>query len=139
MKPDRINCQNCSKEIARGKWCSDKCRMANKRVQKLVDSMPKPEHIPKSNINKVEQIVPEQSENEQPEQSDDFRSTLCKTDKTFYDRAMKDFKEPYYKFETELKDSVCILESCGAKFKTSLRMLRFCSYQHYSDALSGRH
>ncbi len=32
-----MKCEQCNKEIVRGKWCSDRCRMANKRA-------PKPEH-----------------------------------------------------------------------------------------------
>lgn len=120
MKPDEVTCQNCGKQIAKGKWCSDKCRMAFKR---------KPEQKPKPNTNKGEQTIPEQH-------SPNIRDSLTKTDQTFYDRAMRDFEKPYYNFSDELREEECL--HCGDKFKTSMAMLRFCSYQHYSDALSGK-
>lgn len=128
MKPDRVVCQNCGKEIDRGKWCSDKCRMANKRTAKPEQSTAKVEQNTNPNTNKGEHLNPEQLENEQPEQ-DTFRASLTKTDKTFYDRAMRDFKNPYYNFDAELHEEKCLF--CGEKFKTRLRMGRFCSYEHY--------
>jgi hypothetical protein len=127
MKPDRKICRNCGKEIDGKKtYCDDACRMAFKRN--------KPEHLDNPNTNKAEQNEPEQAESEQPEQMRDF---LTKTDKTFYDRAMLDFGEPYYNFlEKPVYSATCL--RCRNKFKTTLGMLRFCSYQHYSASLSGR-
>lgn len=120
MKADPVFCNNCGVEIPKGKWCSDKCRMANKRTKK-------PEQI-SPNTNK---ILPEQAKVEQPEQND-FRASLTKTDKTFYDRALKDFGRPYYYYTDNLQEKNC--ELCRAKFKTGLPLNRYCSYKHYSEA-----
>lgn len=121
MKPDKLVCGNCGKEIPKGKWCSDKCRMANKRTKK-------PEQI----IPNTNKSLPEQPNEQKPEQ-DDFRASLTKTDKTFYDRAMKDFGEPYYRFGGDLRKGVCGF--CGAKFTTTLALNRYCSYEHYRLSL----
>ena len=87
-----------------------------------------PEHLDNPNTHKPAQIVPEQ----QPEQTDDLRSTLTKTDKTFYDRAMKDFNEPYYRFNGQLRKLKCSF--CAEVFSTNLSLNRYCTYQHYSQA-----
>lgn len=68
--------------------------------------------------------------------SDTFLDSLTKTDKSFYDRAIRDFKEPYYKFGETERTEKCL--QCDSEFKTTLSMLRFCSYEHYSDALAGK-
>lgn len=81
------------------------------------------------NTNKHEQIVPEQ----QGEQT--LRDSLTKTDKTFYDRAMKDFGEPYYHFQGTLKKNKCGF--CGKAYSTNLTLNKYCSYQHYRESLSG--
>jgi hypothetical protein len=99
--------------------------MANKRHEQ-------PEQNSNPNTNKPEHFEPEHTN----PNKDEFRATLTKTDKTFYDRAMREFKEPYYKFGDKLKEVSCL--RCRDKFKTSLSMLRFCSYEHYSDSLSGK-
>lgn len=140
MKPDLITCNNCGKPIPKGKWCSDKCRMAYKRTQPEQEG----EQTNNPNTNKPEQMKPEQAKVEQPEH-DEFRATLTKTDRTFYDRAMRDFKkpdgtpDPYYNFgEKAVAEKVCDMGSCGVTFKTTLSLLRYCSYQHYSESLGGK-
>lgn len=95
--------------------------MAYKRVE--------PEQNSNPNTNKPEQIVPEQAKVEQPEH-------LTKTDQTFYDRAMRDFGKPYYRFnETPVREKICDMGRCGKKFKTTLSLLRYCSYEHYSQTI----
>ena len=126
MKPDKIVCRNCGKQIDRGTWCSDKCRMAFKRKPEQKAEHEQPEHE-----QKPEQTQPEQPESEQPEQN--LRDTLSKTDKTFYDRAMKEWGEPYYKFSEVKRTVVCA--QCGGKFTTSLSLNRYCSYGHYRESL----
>lgn len=128
MKPDKNTCLNCGKQIgSRAKYCSDKCRMAYARNPNKQDA--EPEQITNPNTNKGEQNVPEQP----TRTNDSLRSTLSKTDKTFYDRAMKDFGEPYYNFDWAEREAKC--GYCGAKYKTMLRLNRYCSYQHYSQAI----
>lgn len=132
MKPDKFTCQNCGKQIAKGKWCSDKCRMAFKRNPNKSEQ--KPEHEQPEHTEKGEQTLPEQPTRTEPPE----REELSKTDKTFYDRAMKDFNEPYYYFhELPLTTRNCL--RCGKEFKTTLRLLRYCSYNHYRKALEVRH
>lgn len=124
MKPDLITCNNCGKPIVRGKWCSDKCRMAFKRIE--------PEQKLNPNTNKPEQIEPEHIKVEQPEQKT-LRDSLTKCDRTFFDRAMRDFHEPYYIFTDTLRDIICGF--CGEKAKTGLSLNKYCSYDHYSKSL----
>lgn len=133
MRPDKKVCLYCGKEIDGKKlYCDDAHRMAFKR-----QSEQEPEQKDNPNTNKVEQILPEQAETEQPEQS--LRDSLTKTDKTFYDRAMKDFREPYYHFgEIPVTKKVCDRGDCKQTFKTTLRLLRYCSYDHYTRTISGR-
>lgn len=100
--------------------------MAYKRTEKAN----KPEHEqPKTRTNVPEQTNPN---------TDEFRATLTKTDKTFYDRAMRDFKEPYYRFSNKVHDETCIMQSCKSKFRTSLAVLKYCSYEHYSQSIAGK-
>lgn len=125
MKPDTRVCKNCGKEINRGTWCSDKCRKAYVRNPD--------KDTPKSDKN------PDKP-NPDTQKSDKFRNSLTNTDKTFYDRALRDFKgNPYYRFgEINPAERNCILESCGKSFKTSLKLLNYCSYDHYREAIGGR-
>lgn len=118
MKPDKLLCQNCQKEIPRGKWCSDKCRKAYARNPDKKPDISKPD----TDKSQVGQIV----------YSGDIPSNITKTDKTFYDRAMKDFGEPYYNFNGRLRKEEC--RKCGKKFDTRLSLLKFCSYGHYKIA-----
>ena len=127
MRPDKQTCKNCGKEIEGKKtYCDDACRMAFKR-----NPNKQPEQNNNPNTNKAEQIEPEQSN---PNNDMDFRSSLTETDKTFYDRAMKDFGEPYYYFGNNTHQEKCI--RCSKSFKTTLNALRFCSYQHYTEELT---
>lgn len=131
MKPDKVSCLYCRKELdgkANKKFCSNAHRMAFVRVK---SSNPhKTEHLPA-------QTEPEQqgSSIENPrgntfDGNPNIPGDLTATDRTFYDRAMKDFGEPYYRFgEKQLEDKVCIY--CGKKFRTTLSLLRYCSYNHY--------
>lgn len=130
MKPDKVVCMNCGKQIQKGKWCSDSCRMAFKRNPNI-----QPEQKP-------EQTNPNIDSNtniSQPEQDkaniDEFRAGLTKTDKTFYDRAINLWKEPHYDFGGILRDSACA--QCGDKYKTRMSLLKYCSYKCYSNAISG--
>ena len=117
MKPDKNVCLNCGKEISqRAKYCSDRCTKAYKRNS--------------------DKKGPEVGQNSDIPQLGQVKSDMTETDQTFYDRAMKDFGEPYYKFGESEREETCL--QCDKKFKTTLSMLRFCSYKHYSDALAGR-
>lgn len=90
-------------------------------------------------VTKPAQTVTNESVTPKKEQSvtkDTFRETLTKTDKTFYDRALRDFKgDPYYKFTDDLREAEC--DKCGVKFKTGLSLLRYCSYEHYNQTIKG--
>lgn len=114
MKPDKIVCLYCGTQINKGKYCSDAHRMAYKR---------QPEQIDNPNTNKPEQKVPEQS-----------NPNMTTTDKTFYDRAMRDFGEPYYNFDSELRENDCA--QCKKKYKTRLALNKYCSYEHYKEAIT---
>lgn len=132
MKPDPNNCLNCNKEISnRAKYCSDKCRKQYERS-----------NAGRSPNSDKRSDKPNPDTQKEPTRTgpgqDGFRDTLTATDKTFYDRAIKDFGKPYYKFSDKIQEHTCAMGSCGKKFKTSLSMLRFCSYRHYSEALSGK-
>ena len=124
MKPDKKTCLNCTTEIGnRAKFCSDKCRKqyernSDKRSDKANSDKPNSE-LGQANSDK-----------------DEFRATLTKTDKTFYDRAMRDFKNPYYIFTGEVTERVC--DTCKDKFKTAMPLLRYCSYEHYSNTIGGK-
>lgn len=121
MKPDKNTCLNCGKQISsKAKYCSDKCRKAYSR---------------KSDIN-PDKLNPDTDKTQvgQPK-SDTFRDSLTKTDKTFYDRAMDLWGEPYYKFRPgEEREAKCGF--CGEKFKTTLSLNKYCSYQHYHQSLT---
>lgn len=131
MKPDKKTCLNCGKEIEGKKmYCDDACRMAFKR---------QPEQTSNPNTNKPEHLVPEQPN----PNKDEFRATLTKTDKTFYDRAIRDFSgdKNYYRFtgdnnDGKLQERVCL--NCGDKFKTLMPLLKYCSYEHYSETIGGK-
>lgn len=125
MKPDKRVCSypGCNEQISnRAKYCSDAHRMAHNRNSN------KPEQI---NPNKTQLEQPNPNKLNEPEQTAEqvlgFR--LTSTDQSFYDRAMRDFQEPYYRFSDEIREEECIY--CGKKFKTGLRMLRYCKYEHY--------
>lgn len=128
MKPDKNTCLNCGKEIGlRAKYCSDKCTKAYKRnSDKLGQNGPIKSDKTNSDTENT-QLGHEVGHDE------DLRSTLTKTDKTFYDRAMKDFGEPYYRFGGELKKAKCGF--CGDHYTTTLSLNKYCSYSHYADSL----
>lgn len=134
MKPDRVACQYCGKELdgkANKKFCSDAHRMAFVRVKGSKAN--KPEHLP-------EQMEPEQQiegvEKHGEIQFDVNPNKLTKTDKTFYARAMRDFGEPYYRFGEKIHEEVC--KFCDKGFRTSLSLLAYCCYNHYRDSLAGK-
>lgn len=148
MKPDKTTCGNCGKDIPKGKWCSDKCRMANKRTPKPEQNVP--EQAPKQS--KPEQIVEKGEQTRTrtqgsgagkhgktsgPDNSNNYAS-LTATDWTFYDRAMRDFGEPYYIFDQPVNERKCIMPSCGKRFTTQMSLLNYCSYDHYTQAIAGR-
>lgn len=131
MKPDTNKCLNCNKEISsKAKFCSDKCRKAYSRN-------------PDNKSDKTNPDTPEiqvgQPKSDKPEHEPGFRATLTKTDKTYYDRAMRDMGEPYYRFFGVPEHEVtCVREQCDAKFTTTLSLCRYCSYEHYKETISGR-
>lgn len=127
MKPDKVTCDNCGKEIGGGRWCSDKCRKAyGRKSDKLGQNVQ--EKADKSNPDTdILQV------GHGPGQIDELRASLTKTDKTFYDRAMKDFGEPYYNFTGELKKSKCGF--CSEAYTTNLSLNKYCSYNHYASGL----
>ena len=73
---------------------------------------------------------------EQPEQNDPEHATrtfdlkLTRTDQLF-----EDHNRNYYNFSDKVYERECFLPSCGAKFKTRLRLLKYCSPKHYTDGL----
>lgn len=124
MKPDKVVCLNCGQQIQKGKWCSDKCRKAFARNPDKTDAR----------ADKKSDISKSDTENSQVGQNPDKYSKLNKTDKSFYDRAMKDFGEPYYKFENEEQELEC--GYCHKEYKTTLKLNRYCCYNHYSKSLT---
>ena len=123
MKPDKKLCLQCGKEVSnKATFCSPKCKMAHRR-----SVTEDPASVTKPTVT---------SQNTASVTNDEFRATLTKTDKTFYDRAMRDFKKPYYIFDGELQENTCL--TCGDKFKTSMPLLHYCSYEHYSNTIGGK-
>lgn len=128
MKPDKVVCKNCGKQINKGKWCGDACRKAFSRTKSDVQPGQKGGQInPDTDISLPGQANPD---------IDEFREGLTKTDKTFYDRALVTWKEPYYDFGGELRTDVC--GQCGSKYTTHMRLLKYCSYKCYTAAIGGR-
>lgn len=124
MKPDKNICLNCRTEISlRAKYCSDKCRKQYERNPDKRSDITNPD-TDKSQVGQTK--------------SDTFRDSLTKTDKTFYDRAMRDFKEPYYKFDFDEPIQKKECAKCGNNFKTRLHLLIYCSYDHYAQTIGGR-
>lgn len=119
MKPDKVSCLNCGDQITKGKWCSDKCRKAYARN-------------PDKQADKTNPDTDKSQVGQPTRTNDEFRETLTKTDKTFYDRAIKDFGEPYYNFDWEKREGTCAF--CKSKYMTCLRLNRFCSYEHFLKA-----
>lgn len=124
MKPDNNKCLYCGIEISnKAKFCTDAHRKAYSRNSDKPNS---------------------DTDKEQVGQKSDIRDTLTKTDKTFYDRndgidehgIMGIVGKDYYYFDAPLRDEECL--HCGDKFQTNMKMLRFCSLNHYKDALAGR-
>lgn len=102
-------CLNCSNKVSeKAKYCSDKCRMAYKRRTKQGD-------------------LPEQIEPEQPTRTFNFK--LSRTDRSF-----EDHKPGYYDFKNEEREEVCIV--CDRRFKTRLKLLKYCSRKHMEQALN---
>lgn len=132
MKPDTRNCLQCGKEISRGKFCTPKHKMAYRRnTPTVTESVTNSENVTVGSVTN-ETVT-------HPEHEPGFRAKLTKTDKTYYDRAMKDMSEPYYHFlGVPEHDETCIRLGCGAKFRTTLSMCRYCSYAHYKETISGR-
>lgn len=129
MKPEKITCKNCGKQIDRGKFCSPRCKMAYRRsVTK------EPQSVTESVTN--ETVTPK------IEQSVTNDLKLTKTDRTFYDRNDGPDEhglpgiigKDYYIFDDKLREEKCL--QCGAGFKTHMAMLKFCSYDHYKKAFS---
>ena len=123
MKPDPQQCKYCGKEIEgrKGKeFCSEAHSKAYRRNPDKAAA--KPDIIPdKAN---PDTIIPDK---------------LTATDQTFYDRALRDFPpelQPYYKFGEAVREETC--HRCEKKFKTSLSLLKFCSYEHYRDSFTAR-
>lgn len=148
MKPDKVTCNNCGIQILKGKWCSDKCRKAYSRKSDNPDT----QVGQKSDIlvNKSDKINPDTDKSDkistksdklgqltevQVGQTDDItRTELTATDKTFYDRAMKDFNEPYYNFNSSERTLKCAY--CGKEYTTCLSLNRYCCYEHYKTAIT---
>lgn len=122
MKPEQLYCLNCNKEITRGKYCSDKCRMAYKRNPNKANTQP-------------EQMVPK-GEQTRTESESEQKVEHTKADQTFYDRSDSIIGKDYYIFDGPLHEETCL--HCGDKFETHMPYLRFCSYRHYKDELGGR-
>lgn len=129
MKPDKVTCNNCGIQILKGKWCSDKCRKAYSRKSDNPDT----QVGQKSDIlvNKSDKINPDTDKTDNP---DITRTNLTATDKTFYDRAMKDFNEPYYNFNSSERTLKCAY--CGKEYTTCLSLNRYCCYEHYKTAIT---
>lgn len=122
--------------------------MAYKREQGEQKKANKPEQNNPNTVPEHEQTEPEQNSVKKPDisnpdtennvtrtelgQIDFMREDLAKTDQTFYDRAMKDFGEPYYRFGGQKKEGVCAY--CSKPFQTTLALNRYCGYEHYRVA-----
>jgi hypothetical protein len=132
MKPEPNKCLNCGKEVStRAKYCSDKCTKAHKRnSDKLGQKESLNSDISAHNSDKSELGQP--NSDTLSAELKELRDSLTKTDKTFFDRAIRDFKNPYYNYSSPLKEDTCGL--CGKDFKTNLSLNRYCSYAHYSES-----
>jgi hypothetical protein len=108
-----MNCLYCDKELTgKKRYCSEAHSKAYRRRTQAG-------HEPGQN---------------DPEFNPDTRDLsdlgLTRTDKLF-----EDYKPNYYNFDEKVFDSKCILPDCGAKFKTHLKLLRFCSPTHQTTGL----
>jgi len=134
MKPDINYCTNCKKEVSlRAKYCSDKCRKQYERKSdKLGHEVGQNVQIKSDKSNSDTLKTTNSDKLELSAELQDFRDSLSKTDKTFFDRAMKTFNEPYYNFISPLRKAKCVI--CNKEYQTTLSLNRFCSYQHYDQA-----
>jgi len=156
MKPDISVCKYCEKGLeGKRSYCDDAHRMAYRRQTEQKSEQTRTKSQPEQlNPNKTP-VLPEQPEQPDPSkgaenhgkiQNDNNpnkankilekygvdRSKLTKTDKTFFDRAMRVFNQPYYNFTSPLKKAKCVI--CNKEYQTNLSLNRFCSYQHYDQA-----
>lgn len=72
--------------------------------------------------------LPEHLEPEHEARTFDFE--LTKVDQMF-----EDSKPNYYNFSDEVFEVGCFLPECNEKFKTRLKLLKYCSPQHYTAGL----
>ena len=72
--------------------------------------------------------LPEQKEPEHTTRTFDF--SLTRTDQLFEDK-----KPGYYNFGVKVFERGCFLPGCDKKFKTHLKLLKYCSPKHYVDGL----
>lgn len=133
MKPDKNNCLSCQKEIStRAKYCSDKCRKQYERNPDKSDSQPGQNVLIRSDKPNSDTDILQVGH--KVGQEDSERASLSKTDRTFYDRAIRDFGEPYYNFDWAEREEKC--RYCDGKFRTKLRLGAYCSYEHYQKSTS---
>jgi hypothetical protein len=142
MKPDIQFCKWCgnSLEGREGKeFCKDSHRKAYKRNPDKAPIIADNVRVSVQDIadiseNEIIADNADKSEEDTPELS--LRDTLSKCDKTFFDRAMRDFNDPYYRFSEDHRKIICGF--CGEKATTSLSLNRYCSYAHYKASISGK-
>jgi hypothetical protein len=116
MKPDKRECLYCGKDITDKRLSAKFCKDAHRKAFERNSDNP----VKRTNVIKADKL----------------RDSLTNTDKTFYDRAMNEWGEPYYYFDGELREGVCRL--CEKKFTTNLSLNRYCSYEHYNKDLAGK-
>jgi hypothetical protein len=150
MKPDTNFCLMCGVEIGgkrNKKFCSDAHKVAYNRRNVTVNdenvtvTVTKPlVTVTSETVTNRGQGVENHGEIQKPEtrtNEDEWGivyNNLTPTDKTFYDRAMRDFKEPYYRFSDTIRKEKCAF--CSKEYKTSLSLNRYCSYEHYATTRS---
>lgn len=113
-----IHCNNCGKQIKKGKWCSDKCRKSFARVHANPDK-------------KSDKINPDTSQVGQKMPNPDKHT---ETDQLFVDDAMARGLGNYYVFDDDTYKHKCL--QCDRYFDTQLSLLRFCSPQCRAASLS---
>jgi len=112
------SCLNCNKEIGgKATYCSEKCSKAYRRRTKQGEQ-------------------PGQNDPNYPDKSTrtlDFE--LTRTDLAFDEWQTSRGNPNYYNFDKEVFERVCFLPDCEQKFKTHLKLLKYCSPKHYVDGL----
>lgn len=132
-----MKCIICNKDFesvrSDAKYCSTKCRVAAGRVKSVSNTNIPPDTFKDVIDSKIPPVVLEDIV--EITNSYTVPNNMTKTDRLFWDS-----KPGYFKFSDEIHNRVCIM--CGAKFKTKLQLLNFCSPEDqtmFLDHLTGKH